>query len=138
MSELNDSQAKWTVKSMREELDLSRTRGGRDRRARNYSPERLLKYHDDQQAHITESMLQMASTLKSQSVDANQIIKRDVRRLESAKVAAEDNTGALTSASSRLATCSKDNTNWCLIILVIVVFMIFINMVIFIKFMKKS
>uniref|UniRef100_A0A0A9XUP0 Vesicle transport protein USE1 n=1 Tax=Lygus hesperus TaxID=30085 RepID=A0A0A9XUP0_LYGHE len=129
-----ESDEKSSPKSLRELLEDSR----RNNRSSDGGLDSALRYHSDKQSEISANMIQMARALKTQTLAANSIIHRDVRSLQNAKLTAEQNASALERASNKMAACSKDGMNWSLVLLVVVVLMIFINMVLFMKFMKKN
>ncbi|KAF6204654.1 hypothetical protein GE061_018814, partial [Apolygus lucorum] len=129
-----ENDEKSSPKSLREILEDSRQNG----RSSDGGLDSALRYHSDKQSEISANMIQMARALKAQTLAAKGIIKRDVQTLQNSKMSAERNASALKRASDNMATCSKEGTNWCLVILVVVVLMIFINMVLFMKIMKKN
>ncbi|CAG9863186.1 unnamed protein product [Phyllotreta striolata] len=99
--------------------------------------DKVIEYNEDRQRKITEDMLSLTRTLKEQSETANKIIKKDTEVVSKSTELTEKNYNKLTTESSKLAEHSKRAWKCWMWILLAVVIIIFINMVLFMKVMKK-
>ncbi|KAJ8962690.1 hypothetical protein NQ318_001087 [Aromia moschata] len=98
----------------------------------------LIHYHDNMQQKITDDMLALTKNLKEQSETANKIIKKDTEIVGRSAQLTEQNYSKLTTESTKLTEYSKRACKWWLWILLVVVLIVFINMVLFMKVMKKK
>ncbi|XP_018567973.1 vesicle transport protein USE1 [Anoplophora glabripennis] len=108
------------------------TKGGGD------NVDEIINYHENLQQKITEDMLALTKNLREQSETANQIIKKDTEVVTRSSQLTEQNYSKLTIESSKLAEHSKRAWKCWLWIMLAVVFIVFINMVLFMKVMKKK
>ncbi|XP_066143127.1 vesicle transport protein USE1 [Euwallacea fornicatus] len=100
--------------------------------------DQVLKYQEDLQSKIAEEMLQFTKTLKEQSQVANKIIKNDTEVVSSSNQLTDKNFSKLVVESSKLAEHSKRAWKCWMWMMLVIVLVIFINMVLFMKVMKKS
>ncbi|XP_050294492.1 vesicle transport protein USE1 [Anthonomus grandis grandis] len=125
--------------AMREELLGLRNRNVKQ----NMAPEsadldQVLKYQEDFQNKIAEEMLEFTKTLKEQSELANKIIKKDTEVVSNSTQLTDQNYSKLMVESTKLAEHTKRAWKCWLWIILAIVFIVFINMVLFMKVMKKS
>lgn len=100
--------------------------------------DQVIKYQEEQQNRITEEMLQFTKTLKEQSELANKIIKKDTEIVSNSTLLTDQNSSKLMVESSKLAEHSKRAWKCWMWIMLAIVLVVFINMVMFMKIMKKS
>ncbi|KAJ8977303.1 hypothetical protein NQ317_009321 [Molorchus minor] len=98
----------------------------------------LIHYHDKAQQKITDDMLALTKNLREQSETANKIIRKDTEVVSRSTQLTEQNYSNLTVESSKLAEHSKRAWKCWLWIMLAVVVIVFINMVLFMKVMKKK
>lgn len=98
----------------------------------------VIKYHENMQQKITEDMLMLTRTLKEQSETANKIIKKDTEVVTRSSDLAQSNFSKLTTESSKLAEHSKKAWKCWMWLMLAIVLIVFINMVLFMKVMKKK
>lgn len=100
--------------------------------------DQLLKHHENMQQKITEDMLSLTRTLKEQSETANKIIKMDTEVVSRSTELAQQNFGKLTVESVKLGEHSKRAWKCWMWLMLAIVLIVFINMVLFMKVMKKK
>lgn len=98
----------------------------------------VIKYQEETQKKITEEMLHFTRALKEQSELANKIIKKDTEIVTNSTKLTDDNSAKLSVESSKLAEHSKRAWKCWLWVMLAIVLIVFINMVLFMKMMKKS
>ncbi|XP_075981286.1 vesicle transport protein Use1 [Anticarsia gemmatalis] len=97
----------------------------------------LLKYHQNMQEKVAENMVMLTKSLKEQSQIASTIIKGDTEALKKSSDLTDKNLSSLKVESERLQEHSRSAWKCWLWIMLAVVMVIFINMVLFMKVMKK-
>ncbi|XP_054278139.1 vesicle transport protein USE1 [Macrosteles quadrilineatus] len=97
----------------------------------------LLKHHNNMHEKIAENMLSLARNMKEKSQLAGEIIKKDIQVVEKSSHLAEKNFSQLRVESERLQEHSRRAWKCWMWIMLVVVIVIFINMVLFMKVMKK-
>ncbi|XP_045537384.1 vesicle transport protein USE1 [Papilio machaon] len=97
----------------------------------------LLKYHQNMQEKVAENMVLLTKSLKEQSQIASTIIKGDTEALKKSSDLTDRNLMSLKVESERLQVHSRSAWKCWLWIMLAVVMVIFINMVLFMKVMKK-
>lgn len=100
--------------------------------------EEVIKYQEEQQNKIAEEMLVFTKTLKEQSEVANRIIKKDTVVASNAADLTEKNFSKLVVESAKLEEHSKRAWRCWMWVMLGIVLILFINMVLFMKVMKKS
>ncbi|KAG5873302.1 hypothetical protein JTB14_008968 [Gonioctena quinquepunctata] len=98
----------------------------------------MIDYHENIQKKITEDMLYLTKNLKDQSEAANKIIKKDTEVVEQSAQLTEHNFAQLTIESSRLTEHSRKAWRCWMWIMLAVVLTVFINMVLFMRVIKKK
>ncbi|KAJ8717236.1 hypothetical protein PYW08_005635 [Mythimna loreyi] len=97
----------------------------------------LLKYHQNMQEKVAENMVMLTKSLKEQSQIASTIIKGDTEALKKSSDLTDRNLSSLKQESDRLQEHSRSAWKCWLWIMLAIVMVIFINMVLFMKVMKK-
>ncbi|XP_068620354.1 vesicle transport protein USE1 isoform X2 [Battus philenor] len=97
----------------------------------------LLKYHQNMQEKVAENMVLLTKSLKEQSQIASTIIRGDTEALKKSSDLTDRNTMSLKVESERLQEHSRSAWKCWLWIMLAAVMVIFINMVLFMKVMKK-
>ncbi|XP_061720547.1 vesicle transport protein USE1 isoform X1 [Cydia pomonella] len=97
----------------------------------------LLKYHQNMQEKVAENMVLLTKSLKEQSQIASTIIKNDTEALKKSSEMTDRNVDSLKVESERLQEHSRNAWKCWLWIMLAIVTCIFINMVLFMKVMKK-
>ncbi|XP_041984640.1 vesicle transport protein USE1 [Aricia agestis] len=97
----------------------------------------LLKYHQNMQEKVAENMVMLTKSLKEQSQIASTIIKGDTDALKKSSELTDRNMMSLKVESERLQEHSRSAWKCWLWLMLAVVMVIFINMVLFMKVMKK-
>ncbi|KAJ8717883.1 hypothetical protein PYW07_005813 [Mythimna separata] len=97
----------------------------------------LLKYHQNMQEKVAENMVMLTKSLKEQSQIASTIIKGDTEALKKSSDLTDRNLSSLKQESDRLQEHSKSAWKCWLWIMLACVLVIFLNMVLFMKVMKK-
>ncbi|CAH0551489.1 unnamed protein product [Brassicogethes aeneus] len=97
----------------------------------------VINYHEERQKKITDDMVSIAKTLKEQSQLANTIIKKDTEVVGRATQLTEQNFDKLGVESVKLTEHSKKAWKCWMWVLLVIVMVVFINMVLFMKVMKK-
>uniref|UniRef100_A0A1B6D1L4 Vesicle transport protein USE1 n=1 Tax=Clastoptera arizonana TaxID=38151 RepID=A0A1B6D1L4_9HEMI len=98
----------------------------------------LLKYHHNVQEKIAENMLLMARSMKEQTMLAGNIIRKDIEVVEKSSNLAEKNFSHLNVESEKLQEHSRRAWKCWMWFMLAAVLVIFINMVMFMKIMKKK
>ncbi|KAI5635126.1 membrane fusion protein use1 domain-containing protein [Phthorimaea operculella] len=97
----------------------------------------LLKYHQNMQEKVAENMVMLTKSLKEQSQIASTIIRNDTEALKKSSELTDRNLTSLKVESERLQEHSRSAWKCWLWIMLAAVMVIFINMVLFMKVMKK-
>ncbi|XP_023937018.1 vesicle transport protein USE1 [Bicyclus anynana] len=97
----------------------------------------LLKYHQNMQEKVAENMVMLTKSLKEQSQIASTIIKADTEALKKSSDLTDRNLMSLKVESERLQEHSRGAWKCWLWLMLAVIIAIFINMVLFMKVMKK-
>ncbi|CAH1365671.1 vesicle transport protein USE1 [Tenebrio molitor] len=100
--------------------------------------DQVINYHENMQSKITNDMLILTKNLKEQSELANKIIKKDTEVVGRSSQLTDQNYSKLSSESNKLAEHSKRAWKCWMWIMLLVVVVVFINMVLFMKVMKKK
>lgn len=98
----------------------------------------LLKYHHSMQEKIADDMLLLTRNLKEQSLLANSIIRKDTETTEKSSNITDRNFSSLKVESEKLEKHSQRACKCWIWVMVAVVIIIFINMVLFMKVVKKK
>lgn len=98
----------------------------------------VIKYHENIQKKITDEMLEFTKVLKEQSELANKIIKKDTEVASNSTQLSDKNLTNLVMESTKLAEHSKKAWKCWMWIMLVIVLVVFINMVLFMKVIKKS
>lgn len=125
-------------KELRKELFDGDDTGVLRKRGANESSENMEKYYDNIQEKLSEEMISLTRNLKEQTLTANKIIKKDTDTLTKSAKMAHTNIGSLEKESKKLDEHNRKACKCWLWIMIGLVIAIFINMVIFMKVMKKS
>ncbi|XP_062034972.1 vesicle transport protein USE1 isoform X2 [Lepus europaeus] len=96
-----------------------------------------LQRQQELQEQLSEEMLDLARSLKSNTLAAQGIIKRDNQTLSYSIKMADQNLEKLKVESERLEQHAQKSVNWLLWAMLIVVCSIFISMILFIRVMPK-
>lgn len=96
-----------------------------------------LQRQQDLQERLSEEMLDLARSLKSNTLAAQGVIKRDNQTLSHSIKMADQNLEKLKAESERLEQHAQKSVNWLLWAMLIVVCSIFISMILFIRVMPK-
>ncbi|KAJ0174144.1 hypothetical protein K1T71_010290 [Dendrolimus kikuchii] len=97
----------------------------------------ILKYHQNMQEKVAENMVLLTKSLKEQSQIASTIIRGDTEALKKSSDLTDRNLMSLKKESGRLQEHSRSAWKCWLWLMLAVVMVIFINMVFFMKVMKK-
>lgn len=124
--------------SLREDLLGLRKRTATQESIDPVDLDQVLKYQEDRQNKIAEEMLVFTKTLREQSQIANKIIKKDTEVVTNSTNLTDQNFSKLVVESSKLAEHSKRAWKCWMWIMLAIVLVVFINMVLFMKVMKKS
>jgi len=93
-------------------------------------------YHQEQQEQLANDMINLTKVLKHNAVMSKKIIKEDIKNLEKANKATESNYNNMQSEAGRLKEHMDKSSCWMYSVLLIV-FIVFIAMIIFIRFFPK-
>ncbi|XP_026281259.1 vesicle transport protein USE1 isoform X4 [Frankliniella occidentalis] len=133
------------AEELRDELLSSGSDGSKSLRQRKSSKpssgedlDALLRHHHAVQEKIAEDMLSLARNLKEQSHLASTIIKRDTEVVEQSGSLTDANFERLKLESARLEEHTKRAWRCWMWVMIAVVVIIFVNMVVFMKVMKKK
>ncbi|XP_069854554.1 vesicle transport protein USE1-like [Dipodomys merriami] len=97
----------------------------------------VLQRHQDLQEKLAEEMLGLAQSLKTNTLAAQSVIKKDNQTLSHSLKMADQNLEKLKTESERLEQHAQKSVNWLLWAMLIVVCFIFISMILFIRIMPK-
>lgn len=101
--------------------------------------ERLLAYHNEEQERLTEEMVAGSEVMKNAAMAINETLKNDKSRLEELDKISADNSAVLAREKGRIKvqtgrTCSFTLT---VILICVVVLLVFIWMILIIRFSRK-
>ncbi|ELW67189.1 Vesicle transport protein USE1 [Tupaia chinensis] len=97
----------------------------------------VLQRHQDLQEKLAEEMLGLARSLKTNTLAAQSVIKKDNQTLSHSLKMADQNLEKLKTESERLEQHTQKSVNWLLWAMLIIVCFIFISMILFIRIMPK-
>uniref|UniRef100_A0A452R720 Vesicle transport protein USE1 n=1 Tax=Ursus americanus TaxID=9643 RepID=A0A452R720_URSAM len=97
----------------------------------------VLQRHQNLQEKLAEEMLGLARSLKTNTLAAQSVIKKDNQTLSHSLKMADQNLEKLKTESERLEQHAQKSVNWLLWAMLIVVCFIFISMILFIRIMPK-
>uniref|UniRef100_A0A8C9ANP2 Vesicle transport protein USE1 n=1 Tax=Prolemur simus TaxID=1328070 RepID=A0A8C9ANP2_PROSS len=97
----------------------------------------VLQRHQDLQEKLAEEMLGLARSLKTNTLAAQSIIKKDNQTLSHSLKMADQSLEKLKTESERLEQHTQKSVNWLLWAMLIIVCFIFISMILFIRIMPK-
>uniref|UniRef100_A0A8C2YMN4 Vesicle transport protein USE1 n=1 Tax=Chinchilla lanigera TaxID=34839 RepID=A0A8C2YMN4_CHILA len=97
----------------------------------------VLQRQQDLQEKLAEEMLGLARSLKTNTLAAQSVIKRDNQTLSHSLKMADQNLEKLKTESERLEQHAQKSVNWLLWAMLIVVCFIFISMILFIRIVPK-
>ncbi|XP_012883822.1 PREDICTED: vesicle transport protein USE1 isoform X2 [Dipodomys ordii] len=97
----------------------------------------VLQRHQDLQEKLAEEMLGLARSLKTNTLAAQSVIKKDNQTLSHSLKMADQNLEKLKTESERLEQHAQKSVNWLLWAMLIVVCFIFISMILFIRIVPK-
>ncbi|GAB5567885.1 vesicle transport protein USE1 isoform X2 [Prionailurus iriomotensis] len=93
--------------------------------------------HQNLQEKLAEEMLGLARSLKTNTLAAQSVIKKDNQTLSHSLKMADQNLEKLKTESERLEQHTQKSVNWLLWAMLVIVCFIFISMVLFIRIMPK-
>ncbi|XP_075404838.1 vesicle transport protein USE1 [Tenrec ecaudatus] len=96
-----------------------------------------LQRHQNLQEKLAEEMLGLARSLKTNTLAAQSVIKKDNQTLSHSLRMADQNLEKLKTESERLEQHTQKSVNWLLWAMLIIVCFIFISMILFIRIMPK-
>ncbi|XP_076726737.1 vesicle transport protein USE1 [Callospermophilus lateralis] len=97
----------------------------------------VLQRHQNLQEKLSEEMLDLARSLKTNTLAAQSVIKKDNQTLSHSLKMADQNLEKLKTESERLEQHAQKSVNWLLWAMLIIVCFIFISMILFIRIMPK-
>ncbi|XP_037674554.1 vesicle transport protein USE1 isoform X2 [Choloepus didactylus] len=97
----------------------------------------ILQRHQNLQEKLVEEMLGLARNLKTNTLAAQSVIKKDNQTLSHSLKMADQNLEKLKTESERLEQHTQKSVNWLLWAMLIIVCFIFISMILFIRIMPK-
>uniref|UniRef100_A0A8C5KA45 Vesicle transport protein USE1 n=1 Tax=Jaculus jaculus TaxID=51337 RepID=A0A8C5KA45_JACJA len=97
----------------------------------------VLQRHQDLQEKLAEEMLGLARSLKTNTLAAQTVIKKDNQTLSHSLKMADQNLEKLKTESERLEQHTQKSVNWLLWAMLIIVCFIFVSMILFIRIMPK-
>ncbi|XP_026940403.1 vesicle transport protein USE1 [Sagmatias obliquidens] len=97
----------------------------------------VLQRHQNLQEKLAEEMLGLARSLKTHTLAAQSVIKKDNQTLSHSLKMADQNLEKLKTESERLEQHTQKSVNWLLWAMLIIVCFIFIGMILFIRIMPK-
>ncbi|KAL4674712.1 hypothetical protein H8959_018646 [Pygathrix nigripes] len=97
----------------------------------------VLQRHQNLQEKLAEEMLGLARSLKTNTLAAQSVIKKDNQTLSHSLKMADQNLEKLKTESERLEQHTQKSVNWLLWAMLIIVCFIFISMILFIRIMPK-
>ncbi|KAB0365412.1 hypothetical protein FD754_009568 [Muntiacus muntjak] len=131
-----------TDSSEEPELDVRKRTGvsrpiPRDEKQSAAELDLVLQRHQNLQEKLAEEMLGLARSLKTNTLAAQSVIKKDNQTLSHSLKMADQNLEKLKTESERLEQHTQKSVNWLLWAMLIVVCFIFISMILFIRIMPK-
>ncbi|CAN0424257.1 unnamed protein product [Rangifer tarandus platyrhynchus] len=132
----------WLVLLSEPELDVRKRTGvsgptPRDEKQSAAELDLVLQRHQNLQEKLAEEMLGLARSLKTNTLAAQSVIKKDNQTLSHSLKMADQNLEKLKTESERLEQHTQKSVNWLLWAMLIVVCFIFISMILFIRIMPK-
>ncbi|KAK9680471.1 Membrane fusion protein Use1 [Popillia japonica] len=102
--------------------------------------DQVLNFHQNMHEKIAEEMLELTSSLKEHTTLANKIIKKDTETIGRSQLTqlTDHNFSKLKVESDKLSEHSKRAWKCWMWVLLVIVMVVFINMVLFMKVMKKK
>nr|XP_038950219.1 vesicle transport protein USE1 isoform X2 [Rattus norvegicus] len=97
----------------------------------------VLQRHQGLQEKLAEEMLGLARSLKTNTLAAQSVIKKDNQTLSHSLKMADQNLEKLKLESERLEQHAQKSVNWLLWAMLIVVCFVFISMILFIRIMPR-
>ncbi|XP_055453305.1 vesicle transport protein USE1 isoform X1 [Psammomys obesus] len=97
----------------------------------------VLQRHQGLQEKLAEEMLGLARSLKTNTLAAQSVIKKDNQTLSHSLKMADQNLEKLKMESERLEQHAQKSVNWLLWAMLIVVCFVFISMILFIRIMPR-
>ncbi|EHB05358.1 Vesicle transport protein USE1 [Heterocephalus glaber] len=97
----------------------------------------ILRRQQDLQEKLAEEMLGLARSLKTNTLAAQSVIKKDNQTLSHSLKMADQNLEKLKTESERLEQHTQKSVNWLLWAMLIVVCFLFISMILFIRIVPK-
>ncbi|XP_029415267.1 vesicle transport protein USE1 isoform X1 [Nannospalax galili] len=97
----------------------------------------VLQQHQDLQDKLAEEMLGLARSLKTNTLAAQSVIKKDNQTLSHSLKMADQNLEKLKTESERLEQHAQKSVNWLLWVMLILVCFVFISMILFIRIMPR-
>ncbi|XP_011504703.1 PREDICTED: vesicle transport protein USE1, partial [Ceratosolen solmsi marchali] len=98
----------------------------------------VLNYHHKMQEKIAENMILMTNNMKEHALTASTIIKKDLSILEKSDKLADNNTTKLKDEAFKLGEHTKSTWRCWLWVMIAFVLVVFFNMILFIKIVKKK
>nr|KAF6283322.1 unconventional SNARE in the ER 1 [Pipistrellus kuhlii] len=111
--------------------------GPRDEKQSAAELDLVLQQHQNLQEKLAEEMLGLARSLKTNTLAAQSVIKKDNQTLSHSLKMADQNLEKLKTESERLEQHAQKSVNWLLWAMLIIVCFIFISMILFIRIMPK-
>ncbi|KAM5238279.1 vesicle transport protein USE1 isoform 1-T1 [Ctenodactylus gundi] len=97
----------------------------------------VLQRHQDLQEKLAEEMLGLARSLKTNTLAAQSVIKKDNQTLSHSLKMADQNLEKLKTESERLEQHTQKAVNWLLWAMLVIVCFIFISMILFIRIVPR-
>jgi len=116
---------------------LRKRRGAKEEDSTADNIDEIIKHHEAMQEKVAEEMIRMAQAMKHNSLIARDIIKKDNSELERSTKVVDHNVKKMQTESERLEELNKRKCSWTIWIMLVIVCIVFINMIIFVKFFKK-
>ncbi|KAB0406657.1 hypothetical protein E2I00_018663 [Balaenoptera physalus] len=136
------SRARYTSEMRKPELDVRKRTGVAgprpgDEKQSAAELDLVLQRHQNLQEKLAEEMLGLARSLKTHTLAAQTVIKKDNQTLSHSLKMADQNLEKLKTESERLEQHTQKSVNWLLWAMLIIVCFIFISMILFIRIMPK-
>ncbi|XP_008058245.1 vesicle transport protein USE1 [Carlito syrichta] len=124
------------------ELDVRRRAGGAGSRPADEKQsaaelDLVLQRHQDLQERLAQEMLGLARSLKTNTLTAQSVIKKDNQTLSHSLKMADQNLEKLRTESERLEQHAQKSVDWLLWAVLVAVCSIFISVILFIRIMPK-
>ncbi|XP_077554914.1 vesicle transport protein Use1 isoform X2 [Haemaphysalis longicornis] len=97
----------------------------------------VLRYHNSMQEKVAEEMVSLAQNLKQNALLAGSIVKKDTEAVQKSIQTADQNYQRLQAEQSRLEEHIRRSCNCWIWLMLAVVFIVFLNMVIFMRVFPK-